>query len=403
MASEAGSDGAHPDSGHLQQAVLVILRFPPEGTAGELTAAEEKHVITELDAATEFLWVNSNQSLRVRFLRVKFESSLEAVEYTNYGSSGFAAMYSPALGQALVHRHVDVERYAGVIMIYRPTHAPGGLFNNTWIWINEQLPGPRRNPGFSSIPYEGSSLLSELVVHEYLHQLDHRFERESGNPEPSQRGFMNPDNKDAADGRALAQRLATVFSTPADYYRAMLKYYVAGGHDSVHAVNYRWLDGIRGVFSGATLKAAYDFGQPDDALVHGAGDNITATHPGSPATFWFRAAPGHTATFRTQTAFGRYLLRQVAFNYEIAPGDYSFEVPLAYYDNRGIAVDRRIDSGSYVLGRQKFRNNRAVIPVNLEVEDFQIVFQKANRLSDSAADDDWLLLGDIALDAVAAP
>jgi hypothetical protein len=395
-------DGPHPDPGYLQQTVLVIVRFPPEGISGELTAPEENHIITELDAASDFLWTNSNQSLRVQFHRIKFEESPAKADYKDYGTAGAAAMYTSAINQSLAQRHVDPRQYAGIMMIYRPTNAPGGLFNNTWVWYNDELSSHKRNPGFSSIPYDNSSLLHELVVHEYLHQLDHRFEKESGNPEPIQHGFMNPDNKDAPDGQTLAHLLSTTFPTPVAYYQAMLKYYVGKG-DSLHAVNYRWLEGIRGVFNGGELKAAYNFGRPDDALIHASGDNIAATQPGNPVSFWFRAASGHTAAFRTQTGFGRYILRQVAFNYEIAPGDYTFEVHLVYYDNKGNVVDQRIDDGSFVLGRQKFRDNRKMINVNREVEDFQIVFRKGNQLSGAAASDDWLLLGNITLDTRTAP
>lgn len=396
------ADGVCPDPGHLQQTVLVILDFPPEGRPGVLTAAEEAHIASQLDAASNFLWTNSNQSLRVDFHRIKVLRTLTATDYEDYGGAGSAAKYTPEIHQALQNRDVTPKDFAGVVMIYRPTNAPAGLFNNTWIWFNDEFSSHKRNPGFSSVVFNNTNLLSEIVVHEYLHQLDHRFERESGNTDPAQQGFMNPDNRDLPDGQRLALLLGITFPTPVSYYEAILKYYV-GPDKALHVVNYRWLEGIRGVFYGGEPRILYDFADTDSALVHVAGDNISQVQSGNPTSFWFRALPGHTAAFRTQTAFGRYKLQTLAFNYEIAPGDYSFEVRLVYCDIKGKTVEQRIDDGLYTLGRQKFRSNRKRVTVNMEVEDFQIVFRKGNQLSGPAASDDWLLLGKIELDLEPAP
>jgi hypothetical protein len=136
------------------------------------------------------------------------------------------------------------------------------------------------------------------------------------------------------------------------------------------------------------------------------GDNITRVNfPGSPGVFWFRATSGGTAAFGTQTGFSRYLLAQVAFQYEIAPDDDTFQVHLVYYDDYGKLVDERIDDGIFVLGRNKFASNHKIIklPIPLEVEDFQIVFQKGNLLEGAAANDDWALLGNISLETSMAP
>lgn len=397
------ADGANPDSGHLQQTVLVILRFPPEGVPGELTAGDENHIDLNLAQASEFCWTHSRQLLRLQFHRVKFLESLVASDYKNYGAAGYAAKYTSAIHQSLARRDIDPRRYAGVLMLYRPTNASGGLFYNTWIWFNDEISSNEKSPGFSSMFIGNPNVpLWELIVHEYLHQIDHRFEKESGNPDTAQQGFMNPDHMTQPAGQRLAELLGTTFTTPVSYYQAMLAYYV-GEDDELHVVNYRWLDGIRGTFYGGELKTVYDFDDPDDRLIHVSGDNITSIQASNPVSFWFRASPGDTAAFRTQTGYGRYLLKQVAFNYEIAPGDYTFRVHLRYVDNRGNPVNVRIDDGLYTLGRQKFRNNRKKINLEQEVEDFQIVFHKGNQLSGSAATDDWLLLGDIKLNADLAP
>ena len=405
--SPAHADGAHPDSAYLQQTVLTILRFPPNGASGELSAADETYITSQLSAASDFLWTNSRQSLRVNFYVVKMLKSAVAADYRNYGASGSAAKYSDSVSQFLAIRHINATHYAGVMMIYRPTNAPPGLFNNTWVWFNDEISIPKANPGFSSVVYSGTSssvALSEIVVHEYLHQLDHRFERESGNPDSAQHGFMNPDDMTNASGQQLANLLATTFTTTPDYYAAMLKYYV-GKLNALHQVNYRWLDGIRGVFRAGDLKTSYDFSQPDDALVHVSGDNISSPDSTNPASFRFRAASGHSAAFGTQVVPGLYLLKQIAFNYEIAANDYSFQVHLIRYDQMGNLVDLRIDDGIYKLGRHMLATNRKVItfPTPLEVEDFQIVFQKENNLSGIPALDDWALLGKLAVDASRAP
>ena len=67
--------------------------------------------------------------------------------------------------------------------------------------------------------------------------------------------------------------------------------------------------------------------------------------------------------------------------------------------------DERIDDGIFVLGRQKFDHNRKTITLTVprEVEDFRIVFQKGNLLGGAAADDDWVLLGNIGLTTSLAP
>jgi hypothetical protein len=176
-----------------------------------------------------------------------------------------------------------------------------------------------------------------------------------------------------------------------------------GTDNQLHPVNYRWLEGDRGAFYGGEVNTYFDFQHTDDGLIHVSGDNIAFVRIGSPDSFWFRAMPDHTAAFRTQTAFGRHILRSLAFNYEIAPMDYSFQVWLEYHDNRGNLVRRRIDDGVYSLGRQKFDTNRKHVPIELEVEDFRIVFQKGNEIVGRGASDDWALLGNITLNVAPAP
>lgn len=240
---------------HLQQTVLVILRFPPEGIAGALSAVEEAQIEAQLALASDFVWTHSRQTLRVVFHRTKFLESLLAKDYKKYGKVGFAGKYTAAIHASLDRRGVDPKKYAGVLMLYRPTNAPDGLFYNTWVYFNEELSGSRRHPGFSSIFTGGGVPLWELVVHEYLHQLDHRFEREADNPDSAQQGFMNPDHKDEPAGQQLAALLGSSFPTPIAYYQAMLGFYV-GDDDNLHPVNYRWLEGARGAFTGGELKRA---------------------------------------------------------------------------------------------------------------------------------------------------
>jgi hypothetical protein len=429
------ADGVHPDPGHLQQTVLVILRFPPQGASGELSAIDEIYINAQLGVVSDFFWANSNQSLRVNFEIIKVEQSLMASDYECYGQTGCAAKYDATVHQSLTNRQVDPRQYAGVIMIYRPTNAPGGLFYNTWVYFNDQLGGPPLNPGFSSIIYNYNNQppLSQYIEHEYCHQLHHRFEFEAHDSTPpvgglAPDGFIDSDWMTTPGGppgqlseiaQDLGYLIGTTFQPGNDlpWLAAILKYYVTPGnprqpHGTLHAVNYRWLEGRRGddvvlgVFDGGELKKAYDFSKSDDALVYVSGDNLSTVRPtGSPPSFWFRATPGHTAAFGTQTGFGLYMLKQVAFNYEIAPDDYTFQVHLVYYDVQNQLVDVRIDDGIYSLGRQLFATNRKVITLAepREVEDFRIVFQKGNQLSGAAANDDWALLGNISLDASLAP
>lgn len=392
---------------HLQQTVLVILRFPPEGIAGALSVVEEAQIEAQLALASDFMWTHSRQTLRVMFHRTKFLESLTADDYKAYSQEAplpsiWAAKYTRETHQSLDRRGLDPGSFAGILMVYRPTNAPGSLFYNTWIWFNDELSGSHKHPGFSSILTGGGPPLWELIVHEYLHQLDHRFEREVHNPDPAQRGFMNPDHQNEPAGLRLATLLGASFPTNVAYYQAVLAYYVGQDND-LHPVNYRWLEGARGTYSGGELKTVYDFADPDDLLIHAGGHDRHEVRGGHPPSFWFRAKAGTTAAFRTQTGLGRHLLRNVAFNYEIAPGDYTFQVRLVYLDNRGATVDVRVDDGIYELGRQKFGHNRKTIEVGREVEDFQIVFHKGNALSGDAAKDDWLLLGNIRLKADLAP
>ncbi|MGH9714045.1 MAG: hypothetical protein ACRD5M_12180 [Candidatus Acidiferrales bacterium] len=429
------ADGAHPDPGHLQQTVLVILHFPPQGVAGELSAADETYINSELSVVSNFFWTNSNQSLQVNFETIKILQSVVASDYEQYGQTGCAAKYDAAEHHSLANRLVDPRQYAGVIMIYRPTNATCSLFYNTWIYFNDQLSGPKLNPGFSSIIYTYNSQppLSQFIEHEYCHQLHHRFEYEAHDSTPALGGLApdgfidsdwmttpgGPSNQLSTIAQDLGLLLGTTFQPGNDvpWLEAIVKYYVGAPdrkhpNGTLHAVNYRWLQGryrdnvVLGVFDGGELRNTYNFAQSDDVLVHVSGDNITAVRAdGSPPSFWFRAEPGHTAAFGTQTGFGLYLLKQVAFNYEIAPDDYTFQVHLVYYDVYNHPVDVRIDDGIFSLGRQEFANNRKVItlPAPLEVEDFQIVFQKSNQLSGAAANDDWALIGNISLDTSLAP
>jgi hypothetical protein len=142
-----------------------------------------------------------------------------------------------------------------------------------------------------------------------------------------------------------------------------------------------------------------------NTLVHAAGDNMTLSRTGNPSSFWFRALPNHTAAFRTPRVSGTHRLRRLAFNYEIAPLDFTFQVWLVSRDAQGQIVQKRIDDGAYILGRQKFATNRKVVLIDCEavVKDFEIVFQKGNQLKGQAANDDWLLLGNIMLEVAPAP
>ena len=76
--------GAHPDPSFLRQSVLVILRFPPEGVDGALSQDDESYIDQELSAVSDFLWTNSNQSLKVTFATIKFLQSMGASDYKGY-------------------------------------------------------------------------------------------------------------------------------------------------------------------------------------------------------------------------------------------------------------------------------------------------------------------------------
>lgn len=434
----AWADGAHPDPGHLQQTVLVILRFPPQGITNALSATDESYINAQLAIASDFLWTNSNQSLRVNFETIKIEQSVAASDYEKYtipppnpnpnnlpATIEYAASYNATVNDSLARRLIDPRQYAGVMMIYYPSNQPGTLIENTWIWFNDQLSANNLNPGFTSIVYQGTGFsLYPPILHEYCHQLHHRFQNAAHDSTPpvgafAPDGFIDSDWMTTPVGQELGVLLGTTFQQGDDltWLAAILKYYVTPRNikqprSTLHAVNYRWLEGrypdniVLGVFDGGELKKMYDFAKPDDALVYVSGDNDVRGRPtGSPPSFWFRAAPGHTAAFGTQTGFGLYLLKKVTFNYEIAPDDYTFQVHLVYFDVHNQQVDIRIDDGNFVLGRQKFATNLKVItlPVPREVEDFQIVFQKGNQLSGAAANDDWVLLGNISLDTSLAP
>lgn len=396
----AQADGANPDPGHLRQTVLMILRFPPEGQPGALTVAEEAHINTQLDAAAGFLWVESGQSLMVKFHTVKIGQTMQAADYKAY-TGGAAAKYGSSMHSVIAGRGINPKDYAGVMMIYRKTNAPAGVFNNTWIYFDEELSGERDQPGFSSVLFNSTNILHEIVVHEYLHQIDHRFQYEANNPDGLHRGFMNPDLL-GSEGPGLSQWLGIPVSTPREFYRAILKAY-RGSDGNYHRVNYRWLEGPRGAFYGDQAKGLYDFRRTDDLLVHYSGDNIKYIASNtSPYSFNFRAHPGQTAAFSTQTAFGRYILKSVAFNYEIHPRDFTFQVWVSYYNSKGVRTLRRIDDGRYTLGRGKFSGNRKVIPINAWAEDFQIIFRKSNLLT-SDIYNDWILLGNIVVDFDRAP
>jgi hypothetical protein len=434
--------GAHPDPSFLLQTVLVILRFPPEGVEGTLTPADESYIHQELDAAADFLWTNSNQSLKVNFAIIKVLQSMAESDYEGYtftDANGnpvteYAGKYDPAVHQSLLRRHLDPRQFAGVVMIYYLSNAPGTLFENTWEYFTDQISSPGLNPGFSSIVYQGIEFpLQGVVLHEYCHQLHHRFMLEAHNFVPmvdadfgSSYGMIDSDWMTLPDSSGLsknAQNLGALLGItfqPGDdltWLAAILKYYVGPSdrhhrHGTLHAVNYRWLEGRRpddvvlGVFYEGELKTKYDFTHTDDVLVYLGGDNLTQINPDdSPGTFWFRATPGNSAVFATQMTYGRYVIEQISFQYEVAPVDYTFQVHLVYYDNYGVLKDERIDDGIYVLGRQQFAHNHKTITLAVprEVEDFRIVFEKGNLLSGVVANDDWVLLGNIVLKTSFAP
>lgn len=195
------ANGAHLSPGFVQQHVLVILRFPPQGATNALSANDESYINSQLSAVSNFLWTNSNQSLKVTFETIKFEQSLVASEYECFNSPNCTAFYDNTLDQYLRSRLVSPEQYAGVVMIYQPTNVPpsnsnpsvsSGLFYNTQIWFNSELDIPvssRHSPGFSAVFYSGNNPnqtppLSQFIEHEYLHQLHHRFANEINDATP---------------------------------------------------------------------------------------------------------------------------------------------------------------------------------------------------------------------------
>jgi hypothetical protein len=234
-------------SGYLQQEVLVILAFPATGSQA-LTPAEKTHIINQVKAASNFIWMNSNKTLRVNFKRLTFDMTLDRSDYEVYGGNQVAAKFSKKIRTAVTNRNVLPEEWAGVILIYRPTNAPGGsLINNTWKYLDDPT---QTLPGFSSVLFNGTDALSEVIVHEYLHQLDHRFEEaapkdlfagEAAFKQPNTHlSFMNPDSMNDPAGKQIAKQLTTVFSDPKEYYKAVLKYFL-GGDDRLHKVKYSLL------------------------------------------------------------------------------------------------------------------------------------------------------------------
>jgi hypothetical protein len=206
--------------GYLEQAVLVILCFPPPRAAQSLTPEEEAHIIKRLAVTSAFLRANSSQALRVKFTRLKMHITLDKTEYQSYGpptAQSLAANFSQGIQDLLRRQMVDSQQYAGWVMIYRPVNAPTHLINNTWTYLNYV---EKTTPGFCSVPFDGgnTNALSKAIVHEYLHELDHRF-KEASPADVFLRfkqaniavGFMNPDDVKAPPGQRLAHFLEPNF------------------------------------------------------------------------------------------------------------------------------------------------------------------------------------------------
>ncbi len=107
-------------------------------------------------------------------------------------SSQRVAGFGPAFRKRLERRGVHADNYDGLIRVYEhPAGFPGSGY---WTW--SFTPGLTRRISYSAIPIGALARepdgVDGVLLHEYLHQLDYRFE-DAGIP-----GFYDPDGKPAA-------------------------------------------------------------------------------------------------------------------------------------------------------------------------------------------------------------
>lgn len=168
----SGAWNVHISAGNIRQKLLFIVNGYDRNMVGTIEGDIRKF--------EQFVQNATNNEITIEHKLIALPN-IDSSELVNYGEKwGFIAGYSWKLDQELRKQGINPFDYAGIFRIYNhPYSSHNSAFGgNTWIWFNDRL-GRKDRPGYTSIigqqMYQGQEPPADYILHEYLHQLDHRF------------------------------------------------------------------------------------------------------------------------------------------------------------------------------------------------------------------------------------
>lgn len=223
----------------LNQRILVLTQGPANEPGIQHMA--RTHAITFKAAVEQATGLQVSLSVYIPdYIRV----DLRPADFMDYGGTwGKIAFFNKDFDKVLVKScGVKAHDFDYIIRVYKhPPVYPTGFLANTWKWYNEYLGVPLLKKGYTSIivnppPYPPPAPLWEIMLHEYCHQLQHRFE------DAGVMSFVNPDRRGPLQTNPLFRSVSNV-----DFYNKTLAN-LEFAYNGRQAVPYQVLHGVAGIW-----------------------------------------------------------------------------------------------------------------------------------------------------------
>jgi hypothetical protein len=221
----------------LHQNILVLVQGG--------TNDESSMVATVRNHLTEFVKLANIGSQGKVTLHINLaeylNNDLHTTDFMDYGGSHrFIAFYNHDFDEILVKNcGIQPYYYDYIIRVYKhPASLPTGFIANTWHWYNEYLGTPKLQKSYTSAIVTNlmppHAVVGEVFLHEYCHQLQHRFSDVGIN------SIVDPDTHGPMQSNPL-------FNSPTDlgfYYKIMQN--LLTPYNGIQAVPYYKLNGVAG-------------------------------------------------------------------------------------------------------------------------------------------------------------
>lgn len=161
------------------------------------------------------------------------------------GTLRYIAKYNKTFDDILVHNcGIKPYQYDYILRVYKhPPKLVSGFYANTWMWYNQYLGTPHLKKGYTSLlanPTPPPGVIPppmwETMVHEYCHQLEHRFN------DAGVKYFVNSDRKNELQSNPFFTSTSNIDF----YYKIMAN--LEFPYNGIQSVPYHKLNGIAGVW-----------------------------------------------------------------------------------------------------------------------------------------------------------